>query len=65
MTHSKRRITVAVFAAGLAALTGASAFAKDGSPTLGKERVQSTSTFTSTGGTSGDQTPSTNRYGKR
>lgn len=65
MTHSKRRMTVAVFAAALTALTGASAFAKDGSPTLGKESVQSTSTFTSSASTSNDQAPSKNRYGKR
>lgn len=65
MTHSKRRITVAVFAAAVTALTGTGAFAKDGSPTLGKESMQSASVFTASADASNDQAPSKNRYGKR
>jgi len=65
MTHSKRRITVAVFAAAVTALTGTGAFAKDGSPTLDQESARSASVFTASAGTANDQAPSKNRYGKR
>ncbi|PKP76505.1 MAG: hypothetical protein CVT81_14405 [Alphaproteobacteria bacterium HGW-Alphaproteobacteria-3] len=65
MTHSKRRITVAVFAAAVTALTGASAFAKDGSPTLDQESARSASVFTASAAAPNDQAPSKSRYGKR
>ena len=65
MTHSKRILTVAIFAAATTAMTGASAFAKDGSPTLGKETVKSTSVFTASGSSSNERAPTKSRYGKR
>jgi len=65
MTHSKRRITVAVFAAAVTAMTGTGAFAKDGSPTLDQESARSASVFTASADASNDQAPSKNRYSKR